>query len=57
MKAGQGFSGKKTVNSETKFDEMFDGDKVVVAKKPVAKKKEVATSTFTDLFAVDDNDT
>jgi hypothetical protein len=54
MKAGQGFSGKKAVNSETQSTELFDGK--FGSSKVEKVKKEPLKSMFDDLFSVDESD-
>ena len=52
MKAGQGFSGSKTVNAHTNYVELFDGDTHAVSVKESKPKKEVLNSMFDSFFSV-----
>lgn len=51
MKAGQGFSGARTINSHTKYEELFDGDtNTVPTANSTSKPKEEFKSVFDNLF-------
>ncbi len=52
MKAGQGFSGRKTINAHTKYEELFEGDTSTVTAKPEPKKVEELISAFDNLFDI-----